>query len=305
MASPVPRATLSLAEALFAEDGEPRAAEQWDADPARVELSAFALPWPWLVEPTEASLEAGTLVGHFEDCSAPASPLGLGLRSGRPAELSISFDAYDPCEETPSKDIPQTPTRAAESPTATPMAESSFATPPGLPPPAGMPSHGSLMHATGRCKPCAWFFKPAGCANQSDCKHCHLCPEGEIKARKRTKHGQMKAGKGDEPESPKAAASPASVFTMSPCSQETSVGSDSECGSFSEPSTKVSMPPPLFMDSMTTTALSMTAFEEWQQEEAWRQHFEQCSPGSWNAPEMGLLQLFGVFNDPTGAWCEM
>jgi len=43
---------------------------------------------------------------------------------------------------------------------------------------------GSALHGTGLCKPCAWFWKPGGCKNGDECKHCHLCPEGEIKARK-------------------------------------------------------------------------------------------------------------------------
>lgn len=46
-------------------------------------------------------------------------------------------------------------------------------------------SMGSAIHGTGHCKPCAWFWKPQGCTNGSECCHCHLCPDGEIKARKK------------------------------------------------------------------------------------------------------------------------
>jgi len=48
-------------------------------------------------------------------------------------------------------------------------------------------SVGSALHGTGLCKPCAWFWKPGGCKNGDECNHCHLCPEGELKARKKSK----------------------------------------------------------------------------------------------------------------------
>merc|ERR1712039_198103 len=66
--------------------------------------------------------------------------------------------------------------------------------PPGLQPPAGTPSHGSLLHGTGSCKPCAWFWKPGGCQKKQDCTHCHLCPEGEVKARKNAKLTMLRMG---------------------------------------------------------------------------------------------------------------
>lgn len=61
-----------------------------------------------------------------------------------------------------------------------------------LPPPPGLlpgslPSVGSFDHGTGRCKPCGWFWKPGGCSNGRECCHCHLCPRGEIHARRRAK----------------------------------------------------------------------------------------------------------------------
>lgn len=48
-----------------------------------------------------------------------------------------------------------------------------------------LPSVGSVLHASGTCRPCAWFWKPHGCGNGRHCCHCHLCPEGEIKARRK------------------------------------------------------------------------------------------------------------------------
>jgi transposase-like protein len=46
-------------------------------------------------------------------------------------------------------------------------------------------SIGSLAHASGSCRPCAWFWKPEGCANGKECRHCHACPQGEGRRRKK------------------------------------------------------------------------------------------------------------------------
>eukprot|EP00747_Dinoflagellata_sp_TGD_P157196 gnl/TRDRNA2_/TRDRNA2_177724_c0_seq2.p1 gnl/TRDRNA2_/TRDRNA2_177724_c0~~gnl/TRDRNA2_/TRDRNA2_177724_c0_seq2.p1 ORF type:complete len:565 (-),score=76.86 gnl/TRDRNA2_/TRDRNA2_177724_c0_seq2:225-1919(-) len=57
-----------------------------------------------------------------------------------------------------------------------------------LPPPGlTLASKGSVMHSSGTCRPCAWFWSPGGCKNGEECLHCHLCPEGEIAARKKAK----------------------------------------------------------------------------------------------------------------------
>jgi hypothetical protein len=57
-----------------------------------------------------------------------------------------------------------------------------------------LPSSGSALHAAGKCKPCAWFWKPGSCSNGRECCHCHLCPEGELKGRRRRKESAMRAG---------------------------------------------------------------------------------------------------------------
>lgn len=66
--------------------------------------------------------------------------------------------------------------------------------PPGLPPSLGTPSRGSMMHASGTCQPCAWFWRSSGCKNGIHCSHCHLCPESELKARKKAKVTMMRLG---------------------------------------------------------------------------------------------------------------
>ena len=81
----------------------------------------------------------------------------------------------------------QEPQKVAPSPTSQWTASPSFAPPPGLAAATGVPSIGSASHGTGLCRPCAWLWKPGGCQNGEQCRHCHLCPEGELKARRKVK----------------------------------------------------------------------------------------------------------------------
>lgn len=53
---------------------------------------------------------------------------------------------------------------------------------------------GSALHAEGNCHPCAWFWKSPGCRNGENCDHCHLCPEGEVKARKKARQTIKRLG---------------------------------------------------------------------------------------------------------------
>ncbi|CAE7773707.1 rlmJ [Symbiodinium sp. CCMP2456] len=49
-----------------------------------------------------------------------------------------------------------------------------------------LPSVGSVGHAEGTCRPCAFVFKK-GCDSGSQCTFCHLCPPGEKKRRMKEK----------------------------------------------------------------------------------------------------------------------
>eukprot|EP00931_Biecheleriopsis_adriatica_P054999 TRINITY_DN3242_c0_g1_i1.p1 TRINITY_DN3242_c0_g1~~TRINITY_DN3242_c0_g1_i1.p1 ORF type:complete len:578 (+),score=105.34 TRINITY_DN3242_c0_g1_i1:106-1734(+) len=62
--------------------------------------------------------------------------------------------------------------------------------------PSNLPSAGSALHSSGACIPCAWFWKPQGCQNGSSCGRCHLCPPGEVKARKKAKLAAMTSKSG-------------------------------------------------------------------------------------------------------------
>lgn len=53
-------------------------------------------------------------------------------------------------------------------------------------------SSGAVLHSSEDCRPCAWFWRPQGCNNGEDCRHCHLCPQGEVKARRKSKITSMR-----------------------------------------------------------------------------------------------------------------
>jgi hypothetical protein len=62
----------------------------------------------------------------------------------------------------------------------------------------GLWSIGSAAHETGSCKPCAFLWKDPknpGCQNGTACTFCHLCPPGEVKARKKQKMFMRKVAK--------------------------------------------------------------------------------------------------------------
>lgn len=60
---------------------------------------------------------------------------------------------------------------------------------------ASMPSSaGSALHAMGKCSPCAWFWKAKGCKGGAECTFCHLCPQDELKKRKRAKLTAIRNG---------------------------------------------------------------------------------------------------------------
>mmetsp|Transcript_37114 Transcript_37114/g.97739 ORF Transcript_37114/g.97739 Transcript_37114/m.97739 type:complete len:581 (-) Transcript_37114:344-2086(-) len=72
-----------------------------------------------------------------------------------------------------------------------------------------MPSAGASLHGTGNCSPCAWFWKARGCGSNTDCEFCHMCPDGELKRRKKMKIAAIKMGV-LEPTNPKPDKSAAS-----------------------------------------------------------------------------------------------
>merc|ERR1712039_691547 len=60
-------------------------------------------------------------------------------------------------------------------------------------------SIGSELHGRGECKPCAWFWRPQGCSNREECRHCHLCDSNQIKLRKKARAVAQRSAKAQRP----------------------------------------------------------------------------------------------------------
>jgi hypothetical protein len=98
-------------------------------------------------------------------------------------------------------------------------------------------SKGSALHGTGQCRPCAWYWKQGGCQNGAECFHCHMCPEGELKNRKKAKHaamfhGSMSVSPPESPEIERVDASKHTQDTDSVSEDETTI--DPSTGASSE-----------------------------------------------------------------------
>jgi len=81
--------------------------------------------------------------------------------------------------------------RALEGPGQREPAEQTTArsvVPPGLSCERTLVSLGSAEHGSGNCKPCGFFWKAGGCRNGQLCCHCHLCPEGAVRQRRKAKY---------------------------------------------------------------------------------------------------------------------
>eukprot|EP00929_Paragymnodinium_shiwhaense_P056984 TRINITY_DN28517_c0_g1_i1.p1 TRINITY_DN28517_c0_g1~~TRINITY_DN28517_c0_g1_i1.p1 ORF type:complete len:365 (-),score=26.20 TRINITY_DN28517_c0_g1_i1:337-1353(-) len=58
--------------------------------------------------------------------------------------------------------------------------------------PQHFPSIGSVGHATGLCRPCAHFWRRAGCNQGAFCQRCHLCTQEDfIEYRRGVKHARL------------------------------------------------------------------------------------------------------------------
>lgn len=122
--------------------------------------------------------------------SLPATPAG-----GAPARRSLTEGLALMPESPPRAPLPAPPSVPAAAPARAPelpayaplLSGAELRGPSGLRAHSELPSVGSGVHGSGECRPCAWFWKPTGCQNGKECRHCHLCPAGELKQRKRTK----------------------------------------------------------------------------------------------------------------------
>lgn len=117
-------------------------------------------------------------------CSSPEHPPAASDEEELLSSVigSLGLDGTQSCPTHQMLEPMSPPTRSSEM----------FLTGPKAPP--NTPSQGSMPHAAGSCKPCAWFWKPSGCRHATNCAYCHVCSEGELKARKKSKHTAMRLG---------------------------------------------------------------------------------------------------------------
>lgn len=116
--------------------------------------------------------------------ASPCLLVGETLRSAAHYSPAVIADAVKSGASV-RDGLPHRQTSEGEGPRS-----SEFRPPPGLPPPSNFPSHGSVLHGTGMCKPCVWLWKPQGCDHGQDCMHCHMCPKREISERRKRRRQQ-------------------------------------------------------------------------------------------------------------------
>lgn len=56
-------------------------------------------------------------------------------------------------------------------------------------------SQGAVLHAAGACKPCAWNWKPRGCAQGAACVFCHLCDQDAHRQYRKGRLAGLKANR--------------------------------------------------------------------------------------------------------------
>uniref|UniRef100_A0A6U6VBL4 C3H1-type domain-containing protein n=1 Tax=Zooxanthella nutricula TaxID=1333877 RepID=A0A6U6VBL4_9DINO len=142
-------------------------------------------------EPAPAIKVKNTFIDGFDDGdSSPVVCATKSLPAPRMAPLITPTGAQGPVLQTigelgEADDKEDEPAQAKPAVVITPLEVRS-------------PEHsvGSKEHGAGECRPCAWFWRPQGCTNGFECRHCHMCPAGEVKARRKSKTTDARKGKG-------------------------------------------------------------------------------------------------------------
>jgi len=169
----------------------------WRAEPTYVSAPALAEPMKVALPLPPGRFGAGGWCGGLV---APRRVQEEAPEAARP--LPPGFTLPHAAQPSQPGRYPASPeTRAG--PGAAPQEEEELMrVPPGLAPPPGMPSHGSVLHASGSCRPCGFFWKAGGCQNGQECQHCHLCPEGKARQRKKQKQAWARSERSLEKEAP-------------------------------------------------------------------------------------------------------
>jgi len=121
-------------------------------------------------------------------CSPPDLPASLPAAMLSPMHSSMVLPPFLPPSAPPSL-----PAAVFAEQDFVPFS-ASFAPAPAADAPVMMSSTGSQLHGTGLCRPCAWYWKKAGCQNGNECGHCHQCPQSEIKERRKAKQVAARCG---------------------------------------------------------------------------------------------------------------
>merc|ERR1719321_156841 len=53
-------------------------------------------------------------------------------------------------------------------------------------------SDGAELHHLGKCSPCSWNWRAAGCLNGERCKFCHLCPKSAFLECRKQRAAELK-----------------------------------------------------------------------------------------------------------------
>jgi len=130
-----------------------------------------------------AAAARAAAAGHVNPASADTSPEERPARKKGAAAAAAAQHDYYAGDSFDSPPWTQSQPNVPIAPGATAVSLSTE-----------LPSKGSNMHGTGKCRPCAWFWKPTKCQSGVECNYCHMCPEGELKNRKKLKVAAMRMG---------------------------------------------------------------------------------------------------------------
>lgn len=171
-------------------------------------LTRLGLATPMATLDLDAATYGGGFGFHLDAFTPTAAATRAPLRSPGSLDEAVSTTCggSENSEEAELQANAALPSRAEP-----PMLSPNFLVPPMMPswPSIAPVSWGSLQHGTGTCRPCAWFWRAGGCENSATCIYCHLCPEGELKVRKKSKQAMIRMGL----ITPKSAASPSESDT--------------------------------------------------------------------------------------------
>jgi hypothetical protein len=148
---------------------------------------------PVAAPPLDTSVKSPSSTPHAKSPSvkiAKTKVYSPGVTFAKTVELDERLDGWSECSTADA--TASTPASPGEPEPAYVTELSEVNAEPKLPTLEALPSLGSVTHATGNCKPCA-FLNTKGCANGADCTFCHLCERGEKKRRFKEKKAHFNA----------------------------------------------------------------------------------------------------------------